>query len=136
MLSQYQNRTGRSLGKILHMAECGADRKYGVLKTNKSTEQMVRFSSNLMRFNKVHFSEHLAVGEGLQPQPMIDKILQQMSEFRCEMKYNKGDIHAEPKYKWTGKQDDALVGVMMNPYWSAYMESSDYVVYKKWRETI
>lgn len=136
MLDQYQRRTGHSLGKILHMAECGADRKYGVLKTNKSTESMVRYSANMMRFNKVHFSENMTVGEGLQPQPMIDKLLQQMSEYRCEMKYNRNDIHAEAKYKWTGRQDDGLVALMMNMYWPAIFEASDYVVYRRWRNTL
>lgn len=68
------------------MREYGTDRKFGVPKTNASTDQMIRFASTLMRFDKVHFSEHLSTGTGLHPQEMIDKLLKQMGEYRCEVK--------------------------------------------------
>lgn len=136
MLQQYQMRTGHSLGKILMMREYGTDRKPGVPKTKDSTEQMVRHSAAMMRFDRVHFSSEMRVGEGLTVQGMIDKALQQMSEYRCEVKYNKNDPHAEPKFKWTGRQDDMLIAMMMCMYWEAIFWSSNYGPYIAWQRTL
>lgn len=133
MLDQYQNRTGNSLGRIHIMCEC-AGRKAGVPKTKETTEQMVRFSATEMRFNRVFYSKGMRVGAGVTVKGMRDKLQQQMSEFRCEMKYNKNDIHAEPKYKWMGRQDDLLVTFMMALYWKAVFESSNWEPYRRFRE--
>lgn len=82
------------------MREFGQDRKYGVPKTAQITDQMLRYASTLMRFNKIWFSENLMCGEGVTVQGMIDKLLTQMSSYKCEVKVNKNDQFSTPKFKW------------------------------------
>lgn len=86
LINQEQRRSG-SLGNILTMREYGTDRKFGVPKTAAISDQMIRFASTLLRFDKVHFSEHFTTGTGVSSQEMIDKLMKQLSEYRCEVKY-------------------------------------------------
>jgi hypothetical protein len=116
-LIQEKKKSNSGLEPLLLMHEYGADRKPGVPKTKESTELMVRYFSELMRDHRLVYSANLLGGINTQPQAMIDKLQKQMSEYRCEVKYNKNDIFSTPKYKWTGPQDDLLISLMTACYW-------------------
>jgi hypothetical protein len=117
LLIQERKKPNHGLGPLLVMHEYGKDRKPGVPKTKESTELMVRYCSDLLRNKQVAYSENLMAGIDTTPQGMIDKFQKQLTEFRCEVKYNKNDIFSVAKYKWTGPQDDLLVSWMTACFW-------------------
>jgi hypothetical protein len=80
------------------IAITGADRKPGVPKTKDTTEMMVHYCRELMRDNLYRISELLMGGQSTSPQAMIDKLNKQMSEFKCEVKYDKNQIFSIPRY--------------------------------------
>jgi len=113
-LDQYRQRTGDDLGGVLIMHEYGPNRAAGVPKTNESTRLMLDLSREQMRYDRVHFSEYLKVGDGQTVDGTITKLFNQMKGYQCHVKRNENDVHSEPRFKWAGDQDDLLISVMMS----------------------
>lgn len=136
LIDQEQRRSSGRLGKICTMREYGKDRKYGVPKTAEITDHMLRYASTMMRYDKIFFSENLRGGVNTTPTAMIDKLLKQMADYRCEVKYNRNDYFAVPKFKWYGTQDDLLVSFMMALYWEAIFWDSTYEAYESFKRSL
>lgn len=136
LINQEQTRSNGRLGKICTMREYGKDRKYGVPKTAEITDQMLRYASTMLRYGKISFSENIRGGLNTTAQAMIDKLLKQMAAYRCEVKYNKNDLHSVPKFKWMGDQDDLLVAFMEALYWEAIFWDSNYEGYERFKKTL
>jgi len=114
-LDQYRQRTGDDLGGILVLHEYGPSRAAGVYKTNESTRLMLDLSREQMRYDRVHFSEFLKVGDDQTVDGNIMKLLTQMKGYQCHVKRNENDIMAETRFKWAGvEHDDLLISVMMS----------------------
>lgn len=134
LLVQEKKRPGNDLGNILMLRENGTDRKVGVIKTKKSTAEMVRYSGQMLTAGLVRYSKYFTGGLNTAPQAMKDKFHNQMTGFKYEIKYNKNDPHAEPKGKWTGKKDDLLISFMTALIWMRKFELNSWIGYDRAKE--
>ena len=136
LLDTYQKLSGDSLGRIIVMRESGQNNpKRGVFKTAQNTDAMVRYAATRMRFNQVHFSQHLTAGEEQTPDECIEKFLKQMDGFKLQQKV-KSDKFAEAQFKWMGEdKDDLIVSAMHAMFWEHRFwlsDREDYEEQKRW----
>lgn len=124
----------RGVAASTSMCEFGRDKRPGVPKDMKITENMVLRMRNLLNTDALHLAADLATygGSDASPEPMVDKLCEQLLAFqRMPLGGSSTRMH------WTGKgglsgRDDLAVAALMPAYWSeVFYQSADYDQFRR-----
>ncbi len=159
LLLQERKRPGNNLGITCTMREAGPQRRPGLIKTKENTVLMLRFLSQKLQADQLHFSSLLMGGmqsggaftqtsgmtreeeatkaaetEARRPIEMRNKLLQQMREYKCERR-NAKDAFGDPRFKWMGMHEDDLLVSAMEAAWGyevfCQSEYSEYLEFRR-----
>lgn len=121
----------RNVAGVITMSEFGRDKRPGVPKSPETTVNMVQRMRNMLNSDALHLAADLATFDGASPEPMVDKLCEQLLAFeRAPIGGSSTQFH------WTGKRglsgrDDLAVAAMMPGHWiEVFHNSSDYASFR------